>query len=598
MACSASFGRSLRRLAGPLALGAAAFLLSGAAGARAETYAIVVGINHYPFDVSLDGALQDAEDVGQALRKAGIANVAEFLNEKAVKADIRKAWQDEVARAVAGDTIIFHYAGHGAQMPELIAGDEADGLDEYLQLPGFDRTRPDETKSEIIIDNELNSWFQEAEAKGVHVLFVSDSCFSGGMSRAATGKLRLAAPLKVKLPITTPEAVEGAKLKESNFQLATVLAASLESQPTPEVVIGNKPRGALSWSFARALEGAADRNGDRIITRVELEKYVFAVVKSESEALQVPNFTPQLPRSEDEVVIRLDSRAVTPQGQTTAQQQPGTEQAKTQPATEPQTTQQSTADPAVEQPVSGQGATTQSEQEQASASAGTAETAPQTTTEQTEPAASTTSVSATATDGQQWRPVLSLTVVGNAPPLQNVASDGVPYEWDVASGVFRTPNGDVAGENIGPDRIQSVIDKFILLDFLKSMSLRNPGEVSLTPFKDIYVRGDQMKFSVPDSGYRNRLVFNLANTGEVQFLDLQIGAAAGNPPALQQLEVTEPYGADHLIVLSTNEQLKPIGDAMANGSLPPATLLAMLRGQLEGTDTAVAIQPLYTRENP
>ncbi len=540
----------------PLALAAAAVLLAGASAARAETYALVVGINHYPYDVSLDGALQDAEDVGQALRKAGIANVAEFLNEKAVKADIRKAWQDEVARAVSGDTIIFHYAGHGAQMPELIAGDEADGLDEYLQLPGFDRTRPDETMSEIILDNELNSWFQEAEAKGVHVLFVSDSCFSGGMSRSATGKLRLAAPLKVKLPITTPEAVEGAKLKESNFQLATVLAASLESQPTPEVVIGNEPRGALSWSFARALEGAADRNGDNIITRVELEKYVFAVVKSESEALQVPNFTPQLPRSEDEVVIRLASRAVTPQGEAA-----GAAQAQGAGNQQPSPTPTVTDQPAAQQ-------------QQATASA------------------------APAVEVPQWRPQLSLKVVGSAPPLQNVATDGVPYEWDVASGVFRTPNGDVAGENIGADRIQNVVDKFILLDFLKFLSQRNPGEVQLAPFKDIYVRGDRMKFSVPDSAYRNRLVFNLANTGEVQFLDLQIGQGTGNLSALQQVEVTEPYGADHLIVISTNEQLKPIGDAIANSSLPPSTLLGMLRGQLEGTDTQIAIQPLYTRENP
>ncbi|SIQ00385.1 Caspase domain-containing protein [Rhizobium sp. RU20A] len=539
MAHRAATGWGRARLA--LATGAA--LLFGAATARAETYALVVGINHYPYDVSLDGALQDAEDVGQALRKAGIANVAEFLNEKAVKADIRRAWQEEVERAGAGDTIIFHYAGHGAQMPELVAGDEADGLDEFLQLPGFDRTRAKETQSEIIVDNELNSWFQEAEAKGVHVLFVSDSCFSGGMSRSATGKLRLAAPLKVKLPITTPEAVEGAKLKESNFQLATVLAASLESQPTPEVVIGDKPRGALSWSFARALEGAADRNGDDIITRVELEKYVFAVVKSESEALQVPNFTPQLPRSEDEVVIRLPSRAVTAPGNEPVAIEDGANQTAT-----------------------GQ------------------------------PSAGTTQMPGTG-EPPQWHAALSLRVIGQAPALENIVDGDLPYEWDVASGVFRTPNGDVAGEDIGADRVQSVIDKFILLDFLKFLALKNPGDVSLKPFQDIYAAGDRMTFSVPDSGYRNRLVFNLANTGEVQFLDMQVGAAAANPPALEQLEVTEPYGADHLIVISTNEQVKPIGDAIANTSLSPATLLSVLRGQLEGTETAIAIQPLYTREN-
>ncbi|QRM55461.1 caspase family protein [Sinorhizobium sp. BG8] len=237
----------------------AAALLSAcslpSAGLAAETWAIVVGIDQYPFGGSLDGAVKDAEDVYRAIRQAGFTNAVKFTNGEARKDDIRQAWAEVVAKATPGDTIIFTYAGHGAQMPELVAGEEEDGLDEFLQLPGFDQVHPGQTFKEIIVDNELNSWFAEAEGKGVHVLFVSDSCFSGGMSRSISGKTRLAPAVKVKLQAPSQEAVAGASLKDIGFKQVTVLAASLESQPTPEVIIDGEPRGALSWSFARAIEG-------------------------------------------------------------------------------------------------------------------------------------------------------------------------------------------------------------------------------------------------------------------------------------------------------------------------------------------------------
>lgn len=209
----------------------------------------------YPHEVSLDGAVKDARDVAQALKAAKVDTIRQFINEQATKDAIRSAWTELVAGAARGDTIVFTYAGHGAQMPELIAGSEEDGLDEFLELPGFDRSREEETSKEIIVDNELNAWFAEAEAKGIQVLFLSDSCFSGGMNRSISGKTRLAPIVRAKVPPPSEEALKGAKVKEAELSRVTILAASLESQPTPEVVIGGEPRGALSWSFARAIEG-------------------------------------------------------------------------------------------------------------------------------------------------------------------------------------------------------------------------------------------------------------------------------------------------------------------------------------------------------
>ena len=176
-------------------------------------------------------------------------------------------------------------------------------------------------------------------------------------------------------------------------------------------------------------------------------------------------------------------------------------------------------------------------------------------------------------------------------------AQAVPYRWDAASGIVYTPNGDVAGEHIDGRSIQPVVDKFILLDFLKIMASQNPGTVSLTPQKDIYAAGDKIAFNAPASGYRNMVVFNLANTGQVQLLDAQSEgtASAGSSSAICRW--SNPFGADHLIVISTNEPIDAIGAALASKSVDAATVLKLLVTRLDGTDTSVAIQPLYTREH-
>ena len=506
----------------------------------AETYALVVGVDQYPNDVSLDGAVRDAEDVYRSMSAAGFT-VKKFTNAEARKDDIRKAWTDIVANAAAGDTIIFTYAGHGAQMPELIAGDEADGLDEFLQLPGFDRNRYEETSKEIIVDNEMNAWFAEAEGKGVHVLFVSDSCFSGGMSRSVTGKSRLAPAVKVKLAPPSQEALAGANLKEINFKQVTVLAASLESQPTPEVIIDGEPRGALSWSFARAVEGSADRDSNGVITRIELEDYIFSNVKNRSEALQVPNFMPQVARSESEVVVTL-TRGIPVATNTTT----------------------------------------------------TTDTTDTTTTDAGATATPQKTIKAAKDLG--WTGKIALQIDGAADKPNNADGAGTPYRWEVATGVFYTPNGDVAAENVGADRIQAVVDKYVLLDFLKALASQNPGSVSLTPVKDIYAAGTRLRFDAPPGRYPNMLVFNLANTGEVQFLDMQAAGTNSSQFKLTDVEVVKPFGADHLITIWTNEPVDAIGAVLADKNVNAETLLKALLTRLDGKEASVAIQPLYTRE--
>ena len=114
----------------PIALRSFAFGLLVAAPVLAQaagTSALVIGINDYTAVPSLDGAANDAQDIAAALSRNGTSRVLLLTNRDATKANIVNAWNTLVRDAEPGDTIFVTYAGHGAQLRELKAGDERDG---------------------------------------------------------------------------------------------------------------------------------------------------------------------------------------------------------------------------------------------------------------------------------------------------------------------------------------------------------------------------------------------------------------------------------------------------------------------------------------
>jgi hypothetical protein len=57
----------------------------------------------------------------------------------------------------------------------------------------------------------------------------------------------------------------------------------------PELPIDGRPQGALSWSFASALAGRADSNGDGVVSGAELSSYVLRSIRTLSDSGQHPN---------------------------------------------------------------------------------------------------------------------------------------------------------------------------------------------------------------------------------------------------------------------------------------------------------------------
>jgi hypothetical protein len=499
---------------------------------HAASSALVIGVNEYTTVPSLDGATNDARDIAKALSRNGTSRVVMLTDREVTKASIVDAWTTLLNEARSGDTIFVTYAGHGAQLKELVPGDERDGLDEFWVLPGFDPANLRETWRESVFDNELNQWFTDAGRRGVKVVFVSDSCHSGGMDRTVKGKKRFvefgeSRMLGELLAMVSGSAGSEAVLTPENRtpDNVTMLAATSEALPVPEVVIDGQSRGALSWAFARALEGNADHDGNGTVTRNELEDYVMSTVRMRSEALQSPVLTPVSARSADEQMFSVETAPMV-----------------------------------------------------ASASTPAENTGPRTLR---------------ARD-LGFAPVLSLVVTGTDMVPDDIKLGDHPYEWDATSGLFRSPNGDVVAEKVSPSTVNDIVSKFILIDFLKALAAQSPGMISVWPEQRIYLSGEHLKFESRRGTYPNMLVFNLANTGEVQLLDLVVDGQPQLRSPLREVKVVEPYGSDHLVAISSSVSLEAVGRSIERG-IGSRDLLAALSQRIDGSDSTIAILPLYTR---
>lgn len=289
-----------------------ALTISMASVAGAQTVrGLVIGIDAYAELQDLAGAVNDARDVAGALSGAGVGDLVVLEDEAASRERVAAEWRAMVERAAPGDTLVLTYAGHGGQEPARVAGSERDGLDEMLLLSGFTSSGPG--TRERIRDDELNHWFAEAGERGLRVIFVADSCHAGTLTRSIDPRAPAMAVRTAQYTISDDMLMlempdEAAAIREAELAHVSFLAAGQEHEQVPEIALPGphgepEPRGALSYVFARALEGAADDDGDGVLQRAELWSFVRENVRMRSGARQTPNLLPN--EGGGEPVLRL-----------------------------------------------------------------------------------------------------------------------------------------------------------------------------------------------------------------------------------------------------------------------------------------------------
>ena len=146
--------------------------------------ALLVGINAYPNPSNnLRGCINDIVDMEYFIASKNKVypkeNIRTLTDSSATKKNMLSALNWLLLGASAGDQILFQYSGHGAQIPSRSPSLEKDGLDEIICPYDFNG---EDAAGTAISDKEFASIFAKIP-KGVHFVWISDSCHSEDLSR-------------------------------------------------------------------------------------------------------------------------------------------------------------------------------------------------------------------------------------------------------------------------------------------------------------------------------------------------------------------------------------------------------------------------------
>jgi hypothetical protein len=202
---------------------------------------------------TLTSALPDTMDKDDIKPAESSDRLPTFIN-------IKREFDAVYRQANAGDLFLFHFSGHGARL-NRVKGSPAGRLkDPSLLTMDFCCGQP------ALRGWQLNEWLKRLHEKGVQVVVVLDSCYSGGAWRAG-GRFRTPNkwPSLPNLPtdelavevITSDSVSRNAELETSwaiDPKGFTLLAACTGDEKAAENTINGKARGAFTHALLNYLE--------------------------------------------------------------------------------------------------------------------------------------------------------------------------------------------------------------------------------------------------------------------------------------------------------------------------------------------------------
>ncbi len=260
--------------------------------------ALLVGINKYPGQ-PLNGCVNDVQDMANFLvSHCGFAmdDIRLLVDERATKEAIVERLHWLITGVKAGDRILFHYSGHGAQVPTRNPQGEVDGLDEVICPVDFDWS-----DAHLIRDKEFNELFA-ALPEGVDFVWISDSCHSGDLWRDMTQptvSIKTIIPpadINWRLHTAFQKEIKIRSLEKaaSNLNLA-LISGCKSNQTSADACFDNKYNGALTYFLLKELQS---ENG--------LNEPLSAIVTNVCKALKKNHYS-QVPQLEGADTVKSKS---------------------------------------------------------------------------------------------------------------------------------------------------------------------------------------------------------------------------------------------------------------------------------------------------
>ena len=226
--------------------------------------AFCVGINDYPYEGNdLKGCVNDARDWAALLTRHfdfPRSDVTMLTDAQATKKSIVAGLKSLLAGATAGDVLVFTNSSHGSYIPDK-DGDET--YDEVIC--------PHDIQDNLLVDDELYELFGGLKP-GVRLTMISDSCYSGSLSRAMlTGllpgmtfkddrRVRFLNPALFRRTrlLADPLGVRPRRIKArpQSKMKEVLLSGCTDSEVSYDAKIGGAYHGAMTYHAIKAIAAA------------------------------------------------------------------------------------------------------------------------------------------------------------------------------------------------------------------------------------------------------------------------------------------------------------------------------------------------------
>lgn len=240
-------------------------------------YALLIGINNYKVSnlKSLEGAHNDVELIRQVLIQRfemDPAHITVLLDEDATHDAIKTQFEALAERLKPGDMVYIHYSGHGSYSCDLNGDEDPSWGKDSTWVAYGSRSKASESGSDCtgfqsedmatrspdlpgdlneydILDDEIYGWLASLCQRTDQVIFVSDSCHSGTVTRGDTFMTRGVPldsrphPLGTVPDVTVP--ITGLRV-----------SACRDDEEAVEYKPGNRKHGLFTWFWAKSLNEA------------------------------------------------------------------------------------------------------------------------------------------------------------------------------------------------------------------------------------------------------------------------------------------------------------------------------------------------------
>jgi len=186
--------------------------------------ALLIGINYTNTPQQLGGCINDTQNVSKLLTSKGYTCflISELSTIKATKNNILKALIQLLTNSRAGDSLFFHFSGHGTSTLDRNK-DELDGKDEMICPCDF----------KMITDDELNKIIQMYLKPNVTFFALFDSCFSGTV---------------LDLKYNYAPNIINPRVPETKSNVI-MISGCMDNQESADTVINNEWCGAMTNAF-------------------------------------------------------------------------------------------------------------------------------------------------------------------------------------------------------------------------------------------------------------------------------------------------------------------------------------------------------------